>query len=123
MAGGEQEEKRVKYKSSIKDPGTPGFLRINDVMLLFVPNDPKSDSKLKLQTKNIKIHKNTKESSNKPPWLYLTTYQGRNHIFEFENYPHMHTCRDFVGKLPSTLFFAFILVGRTIYFSCCLIFK
>ncbi|KAG7595299.1 BSD domain [Arabidopsis thaliana x Arabidopsis arenosa] len=98
MAGGGQVEKRVKYKSSVKDPGTPGFLRIREGMLLFVPNDPKSDSKLKVLTQNIKSQKNTKEGSNKPPWLNLTNKLGKSHIFEFENYPDMHACRDFITK-------------------------
>jgi transcription initiation factor TFIIH subunit 1 len=44
-------------------------------MLLFVPNDPKSDLKLKVQTHNIKSQKYTKEGSNKPPWLNLTSKQ------------------------------------------------
>ncbi|EFH54640.1 hypothetical protein ARALYDRAFT_486617 [Arabidopsis lyrata subsp. lyrata] len=67
-------------------------------MLLFVPNDPKSDLKLKVQTHNIKSQKYTKQGSNKPPWLNLTNKQGRSHIFEFENYPDMHACRDFITK-------------------------
>ncbi|CAA0387843.1 unnamed protein product [Arabidopsis thaliana] len=91
-------EKRVKYKSSVKDPGTLGSLELSEVMLLFVPNDPKSDLKLKVQTHNIKSQKYTKEGSNKPPWLNLTSKQGRCHIFEFENYPDMHACRDFITK-------------------------
>ncbi|AAF79503.1 F20N2.15 [Arabidopsis thaliana] len=78
MAGG-QIEKLVKYKSTVKDPGTPGFLRIREGMLLFVPNDPKSDSKLKVLTQNIKSI-------------------AKSHIFEFENYPDMHACRDFITK-------------------------
>ncbi|ESQ29893.1 hypothetical protein EUTSA_v10011333mg [Eutrema salsugineum] len=98
MAGGGQVEKRVRYKSSVKDPGTPGFLRLTEAMLLFVPNDPKSDSKLKVQTLNIKSQKYTKEGSNKPPWLNLTNKQGKSHIFEFENYSDMHACRDFITK-------------------------
>ncbi|CAH2064259.1 unnamed protein product [Thlaspi arvense] len=71
MAGG-QVEKRVRLKSSGKDPGTPGFLRIREEMLLFVADDPKSDSKLKVQTQNIESHICTKEGSNKPNWLKLT---------------------------------------------------
>jgi transcription initiation factor TFIIH subunit 1 len=98
MAGG-QIEKLVKYKSTVKDPGTPGFLRIREGMLLFVPNDPKSDSKLKVLTQNIKSQKYTKEGSNKPPWLNLTNKQAKSHIFEFENYPDMHACRDFISNL------------------------
>ncbi|CAH2033440.1 unnamed protein product [Thlaspi arvense] len=98
MASG-QVEKRVRLKSSVKDPGTPGFLRIREEMLLFVPHDPKSDSKLRVQTQNIKSQKYTKEGSNKPPWLNLTNKQGRSHIFEFENYSDMHACRDFISKL------------------------
>ncbi|KAL1189474.1 General transcription and DNA repair factor IIH subunit TFB1-1 [Cardamine amara subsp. amara] len=97
MASG-QVEKRVKYKSSLKDPGTPGFLRIREAMLFFVPTDPKSDSKLKVLTQNIKSQKYTKEASNKPPWLNMTNKQGRSYIFEFENYADMQTCRDFITK-------------------------
>ncbi|XP_020881560.1 probable RNA polymerase II transcription factor B subunit 1-3 isoform X2 [Arabidopsis lyrata subsp. lyrata] len=60
-------EKRVKYKSSVKDRGTLGSLKISEVMLLFVPNDPKSDLKLKVQTHNIKTKALAKcdEESNK----------------------------------------------------------
>jgi len=84
--------------------GSSNFCSQSEVMLLFVPNDPKSDLKLKVQTHNIKskcliIHivhsdlswiislndycamlnfsgqKYTKEGSNKPPWLNLTSKQ------------------------------------------------
>ncbi|CAH8327108.1 unnamed protein product [Eruca vesicaria subsp. sativa] len=89
---------RVKYKSTVKDPGTPGILKIREGMLLFVPNNPNSDSKLKVLTPNIKSQKYTKEGSNKPPWLNLTNKQGRSHIFEFENYQDMHSCRGFITK-------------------------
>ncbi|CAN8239025.1 unnamed protein product [Cochlearia groenlandica] len=91
-------EKKVKYKNSVKDPGTPGSIKIREGMLLFVPSDPNSDIKLKVQTQNIKSQKYTKEGSNKPPWLNLTNKQGRSHIFEFENYMDMHACRDFITK-------------------------
>ncbi|XP_010542494.1 PREDICTED: probable RNA polymerase II transcription factor B subunit 1-1 isoform X2 [Tarenaya hassleriana] len=97
MASG-QVEKRVKHKSSVKDPGTPGFLRIREEALLFVPNDPASAPKLKVPIQNIKGQKNTKEASNKPPWLNLSTKQGGSHIFEFDNYPDMLSCRDFIAK-------------------------
>ncbi|KAJ0242803.1 BSD domain-containing protein [Hirschfeldia incana] len=89
---------QVKYKSTVKDPGTPGILKIREGMLQFVPNDPKSDSKLKVLTPNIKSQKYTKEGSNKPPWLNLTNKQGRSHIFEFENYQDMHACRALITK-------------------------
>jgi transcription initiation factor TFIIH subunit 1 len=47
---------------------------------------------------NLSGQKYTKEGSNKPPWLNLTNKQAKSHIFEFENYPDMHACRDFITK-------------------------
>jgi hypothetical protein len=87
--------------------GSSNFCSQSEVMLLFVPNDPKSDLKLKVQTHNIKSQKYTKEGSNKPPWLNLTNKQAKSHIFEFENYPDMHACRDFISNLHVP-WFAFI---------------
>ncbi|KAF2560217.1 hypothetical protein F2Q70_00015728 [Brassica cretica] len=89
---------QVKYKSTVKDRGTRGILKLREGMLLFVPNDPNSDSKLKVLTPNIKSQKYTKEGSNKPPWLNLTNKQARSHIFEFENYQDMHACRALITK-------------------------
>ncbi|TYJ97217.1 putative RNA polymerase II transcription factor B subunit 1-1 isoform X1 [Cucumis melo var. makuwa] len=42
---------------------------------VFRPSDPTSASKLDVEFRFIKGHKNTKEGSNKPPWLNLTKDQ------------------------------------------------
>uniref|UniRef100_M4FB51 BSD domain-containing protein n=1 Tax=Brassica campestris TaxID=3711 RepID=M4FB51_BRACM len=89
---------QVKYKSSLKDRGTEGILKLREGMLLFVPNDPTSDSKLKVLTPNIKSQKYTKEGSKKPAWLNLSNKQGDSHIFEFQNYQDMHACRALITK-------------------------
>ncbi|GMI89040.1 hypothetical protein like AT1G55750 [Hibiscus trionum] len=91
--------KRAKYKTTIKDPGTPGTLRMTLEKILFVPHNPKSAGKLDVEFRYIKGQKHTKEGSNKPPWLNLTNNQNGSFIFEFENYSDLHDCRDFVGKV------------------------
>ncbi|KAE8711399.1 putative RNA polymerase II transcription factor B subunit 1-1 [Hibiscus syriacus] len=91
--------KRAKYKTTIKDPGTPGTLRMNLEKILFVPHNPKSAIKLDVEFRYIKGQKHTKEGSNKPPWLNLTNNQNGSFIFEFENYSDLQGCRDFVGKV------------------------
>ncbi|XVF19568.1 hypothetical protein REPUB_Repub11eG0122500 [Reevesia pubescens] len=91
--------KRAKYKTTIKDPGTPGTLRMTVEKILFVPHNPKSAGKLDVEFRFIKGQKHTKEGSNKPPWLNLTNNQNGSYIFEFENYSDLHDCRDFVGKV------------------------
>ncbi|KAK3409275.1 hypothetical protein EUGRSUZ_J01409 [Eucalyptus grandis] len=90
--------KRAKYKTTVKDPGTAGVLKMAWDRFIFTPNHPNSASNLDVEFRFIKGHKNTKEGSNKPPWLNLTNDQGGSYIFEFESYPDLHTCRDFVGK-------------------------
>ncbi|KAI4321735.1 hypothetical protein MLD38_035083 [Melastoma candidum] len=97
MASGEV-IKRAKYKTSVKDPGTPGVLKMTWDKLVLVPNNPNSAMKLDVSFKSIKGYKNTKEGSNKPPWLNLSNNQGGSYIFEFDSYSDMHVCRDFVGK-------------------------
>ncbi|KAG8488662.1 hypothetical protein CXB51_016727 [Gossypium anomalum] len=91
--------KRAKYKTTIKDPGTPGTLRMTFEKILFVPHNPKSAGKLDVEFRYIKGQKHTKEGSNKPPWLNLTNNQNGSFIFEFENYSDLQECRDFVGKV------------------------
>ncbi|GAV74788.1 BSD domain-containing protein [Cephalotus follicularis] len=95
--------KRVKYKDTVKDPGTPGVLKMSEEEFLFMPHNPKSASKFNVNFKTIKAQKNTKEGSDKPPWLNLSNNQGRSFIFEFESYSDLHVCRDFVAKLHSKL--------------------
>ncbi|KAI4344969.1 hypothetical protein L6164_012141 [Bauhinia variegata] len=89
--------KRAKYKTSVKDPGTPGVLKMTENKFLFRPNDPSSNKKLEVEFRFIQSHKNTKEGSNKPPWLNLIHSQGHSYIFEFESFPDLHVCREFVG--------------------------
>ncbi|KAH7545455.1 hypothetical protein FEM48_Zijuj01G0095700 [Ziziphus jujuba var. spinosa] len=90
--------KRAKYKISVKDPGTPGVLKMNENKLLFRPSDPTSATKLDVEFRHIKGHKHTKEGSNKPPWLNLPHDQGGSYIFEFESFSDLHICREFVGN-------------------------
>ncbi|XP_027364253.1 general transcription and DNA repair factor IIH subunit TFB1-1-like isoform X2 [Abrus precatorius] len=88
--------KRAKYKATVKDPGTPGVLKLTREKLAFRPNDPTSGNKLDVEFRFIKSHKHTKEGSNKPPWLNLTHAQG-SYIFELESFPDLHVCRELVG--------------------------
>ncbi|KAK7278164.1 hypothetical protein RJT34_23189 [Clitoria ternatea] len=88
--------KRAKYKTTVKDPGTPGVLKLTQEKLLFRPNDRTSNNKLDVEFRLIKGHKHTKEGSNKPPWLNLTHAQG-SYIFELESFSDLHVCRELVG--------------------------
>ncbi|ONK79246.1 uncharacterized protein A4U43_C01F4410 [Asparagus officinalis] len=92
---------KVKYKTSVKDPGVPGVLKMNEEKFVFVPNDPRSSaSKLNVGFKNIKGHKFSKDGS-KQALLNLTldSEKGGGYIFEFDNFPDRNACRDFVGKV------------------------
>ncbi|KAL5786977.1 hypothetical protein ACOSP7_003926 [Xanthoceras sorbifolium] len=91
--------KRAKYKTSIKDPGTPGALRLNEQKLMFMPDNRNSTTKLSVEFKSIQGHKYTKEGSNKPPLINLSNTQGGSYIFEFDSYSDLHVCRDFVSKI------------------------
>ncbi|WVY96018.1 hypothetical protein V8G54_028169 [Vigna mungo] len=46
--------KRVKYKATVKDPGTPGVLRLTHEKFVFKPNDPTSNNKLDVEFRFIK---------------------------------------------------------------------
>ncbi|KAI3820439.1 hypothetical protein L1987_07986 [Smallanthus sonchifolius] len=89
--------KRAKYKSSVKDPGVRGILKMTRERFVFMPNDPSSAMKLNVEFRLIKGHKSSKEGSNRPALLNLTPDQG-NYIFEFENFSDRELCRDFVAK-------------------------
>ncbi|KAD4386328.1 hypothetical protein E3N88_26497 [Mikania micrantha] len=89
--------KRAKYKSSVKDPGVRGILKMTRERFVFMPNDPSSLMKLNVEFRLIKGHKSSKEGSNRPALLNLTQDQG-NYIFEFENFADRELCRDFVAK-------------------------
>lgn len=89
--------KRASYKSKIKDPGTPGVLTMTENKFVFRPNDPSSAAKFDVEFKHITGHKNTKEGTDKPPWLNLSD-KDRCYIFEFGSFHDLHVCRDFVGN-------------------------
>lgn len=95
--------KRVKYKDAVKNPGTPGVLTMVENRFVFKPNDPTSARMLDVEFRHIKGHKNTKEGSKQPPLLNLSSSsrEGISYIFEFQSYPDLHECRDFVGNALS----------------------
>ncbi|CAA3020030.1 probable RNA polymerase II transcription factor B subunit 1-1 [Olea europaea subsp. europaea] len=96
MADG-QVMKRTKYKSSVKDPGVPGSLKMTRERIVFMPNDPNSPRKLNVEFRTIKGHKFTKEGSSKQALLNLTQDQGGNYIFEFDSFADRDICREFVA--------------------------
>ncbi|CAL5208987.1 unnamed protein product [Lathyrus oleraceus] len=100
MSSAHQVVKRAKYKTTVKDPGTPGVLKVTREKFVFKPNDPTSNNKLEADFRLIKNHKHTKEGSNKPPWLNLAHSQG-SYIFEFESFSDLHICRELVGSALS----------------------
>lgn len=100
MGAATQVVRRAKYKTSVKDPGTAGVLKMTEEKFVFLPNDPRS-IKLEVDFKFIKGHKFTKEGSNKQALLNLTQeseIKGGGYIFEFETFSDRDVCRDFVGK-------------------------
>ncbi|WCJ32548.1 General transcription and DNA repair factor IIH subunit TFB1-1 [Euphorbia peplus] len=101
MASG-QVKKRVKYKTSAKDPGTPGHLLLNVEKLTFKPHNHNSTSRLDLELQYIKdIKQRRNQTTNKPPLLNLTTNQSKSYIFEFENDGDLDVCRGLVGNALS----------------------
>ncbi|XP_011097708.1 probable RNA polymerase II transcription factor B subunit 1-1 isoform X1 [Sesamum indicum] len=90
--------KRAKYKSSVKDPGVAGVLKMSIERFVFMPNDPKSTTKLNVEFRMIKGHKFTKEGSSKQALLNLTQDQGGNYIFEFDSFADRDVCREFVAN-------------------------
>ncbi|CAA0814039.1 Probable RNA polymerase II transcription factor B subunit 1-1 [Striga hermonthica] len=90
--------KRAKHKSSVKDPGVSGILKLSVERFVFMPNDPQSTTKLNVEFKTIKGHKFTKEGSSKQALLNLTQDQGKNYIFEFESFSDRDICREYVAN-------------------------
>ncbi|KAK9269243.1 hypothetical protein L1049_001013 [Liquidambar formosana] len=90
---------RAKYKPTVKEPGIPGVLKMTEERFVFMPNNPKSPSKLDVEFRLIKSHKFTREGSGKPPWLNLTNDQNVSCIFEFDKFSDREVCREFVGKV------------------------
>ncbi|XP_043694156.1 general transcription and DNA repair factor IIH subunit TFB1-1-like [Telopea speciosissima] len=101
MAAG-QVVMRAKYKTSVKDPGIQGVLKMTWDKFTFATNDPRSSVKLDVGFKSIKGHKFSKEGS-KRALLNLTQDQGGGYIFEFDKFPDRDVCRDFVGKVLGKL--------------------
>ncbi|KAG6469745.1 hypothetical protein ZIOFF_070676 [Zingiber officinale] len=90
----------AKYKTTVKEPGIPGVLKMMEDVFSFTPNDPRSAKKLKVDFRNIKGHKFSKDGS-KQALLNLTQdpEKGGGYIFEFNNFADRNVCRDFVGKV------------------------
>ncbi|GAB4850692.1 General transcription and DNA repair factor IIH subunit TFB1-1 [Ancistrocladus abbreviatus] len=97
MADGQRVVMRCKYKTSVKDPGIPGVLKLTEDKFLFMPNDPTSSAKLQVGFRTIKGHRFTKEGVNKQALLNLMQ-EGGGYMFEFEKFSERDVCRDFVGK-------------------------
>ncbi|GMH21897.1 hypothetical protein Nepgr_023740 [Nepenthes gracilis] len=92
---------RAKYRISVKDPGVPGVLKLDDDKFVFIPHDPTSSAKLQVGFRTVKGHKFTKEGTNKQALLNITQdpeIKGGGFIFEFEKFSDRDVCRDFVGK-------------------------
>ncbi|XP_040382767.1 general transcription and DNA repair factor IIH subunit TFB1-1-like isoform X1 [Oryza brachyantha] len=93
----------AKYKTTLKDPGTTGVLRMNEDKFTFTPNDPRSAMKLNVDFRSIKGHKFNKVDGNKPapPLLNLSkdSDKGGGYIFEFENVTSRDLSRDFVARV------------------------
>ncbi|TVU46426.1 hypothetical protein EJB05_05961, partial [Eragrostis curvula] len=96
----------AKYKTTVKDPGTPGVLRMvrkNEDKFTFTPNDPRSAMKLNVDFRGIKGHKFNKVDGSKraPPLLNLfkDSEKGGGYIFEFDNVANRDLCRDFVARV------------------------
>ncbi|KAL6659320.1 hypothetical protein ACP70R_003360 [Stipagrostis hirtigluma subsp. patula] len=93
----------AKYKTTLKDPGTPGILRMNEDKFTFTPNDPRSAMKLNVDFRSIKGHKFNKVDGSKPapPLLNLSkdSDKGGGYMFEFDNVANRDLCRDFVARV------------------------
>ncbi|XP_048437670.1 general transcription and DNA repair factor IIH subunit TFB1-3-like isoform X3 [Pyrus x bretschneideri] len=96
--------KRAQYKDAarLKNPGIPGVLTMVEDKFVFKPNDPTSTQTLDVEFRHIKGHKNTKEGSKQAPLLNLSSSREvKSYIFEFQSFPDLHECRDFVGNALS----------------------
>ncbi|XP_008789678.1 general transcription and DNA repair factor IIH subunit TFB1-1-like isoform X1 [Phoenix dactylifera] len=90
----------AKYKTTVKEPGIPGVLKMSEEKIIFIPNDPRSAMKLNVDFRSIKGHKFSKDGS-KQALLNLTqdSEKGGGYIFEFDKFSDRNVCRDFVGKV------------------------
>ncbi|XP_073000617.1 general transcription and DNA repair factor IIH subunit TFB1-1-like isoform X2 [Typha latifolia] len=90
----------ARYKTTVKEPGIPGVLKMTEDKVIFSPHDPRSAMKLNVDFRIIKGHKFSKDGS-KQALLNLTKdpEKGGGYIFEFDNFSDRNVCRDFVGKV------------------------
>lgn len=93
---------RAKYKTSVKDPGILGLLKMTEEKFIFTPNDPRGSTKLDVGFKAITGHKFSKETSSKQALLNLVSENG-GYIFEFHKFSDRDICRDFVAKVLGKL--------------------
>ncbi|KAM2716174.1 hypothetical protein EV2_045688 [Malus domestica] len=96
--------KRAQYKDAarLKNPGIPGVLTMVENKFMFKPNDPTSTLTLDVEFRHIKGHKNTKEGSKQAPLLNLSSSREvKSYIFEFQSFPDLHECCDFVANALS----------------------
>ncbi|CAI9118396.1 OLC1v1019961C1 [Oldenlandia corymbosa var. corymbosa] len=97
----EQVVSLVYYKSSVKDPGIRGVLRMNKDRFLFNPSDPNSPLKLNVEFGTITGHRFTRQEAkqgSKPPQCLLNlNYDQGGYIFQFDSFPDRDICKDFVA--------------------------
>ncbi|WVZ64374.1 hypothetical protein U9M48_013898 [Paspalum notatum var. saurae] len=90
----------AKYKTKLKDPGTPGILRMNEDRFTFTPNDSRSAMKLSVDFRTIKGRKFSKVEGNKPPLMNLLKEDKvGGYMFVFDNVGNRDLCRDFLGRV------------------------
>uniref|UniRef100_A0A0D9X6V4 Uncharacterized protein n=1 Tax=Leersia perrieri TaxID=77586 RepID=A0A0D9X6V4_9ORYZ len=105
----------AKYKTTLRDPGTPGVHRMNEERFTFTPNDPLSTMKLNVDFQSIKGRKFNKVDGSKPapPLLNLSKDSdkgwtilpctiscfGGGYMFEFDNVTNRDLSRDSVARV------------------------
>ncbi|KAJ1267305.1 hypothetical protein BS78_07G046100 [Paspalum vaginatum] len=90
----------AKYKTTPKDPGTPGILRMNEDKFTFIPNDPRSAMKFNVDFRSIKGHKFNKVDGDKPALLNLLKEEkAGGYMFGFDSVGNRDLCRDFVARV------------------------
>ncbi|WVZ95046.1 hypothetical protein U9M48_040852 [Paspalum notatum var. saurae] len=90
----------AKYKTTPKDPGTPGILRMNEDKFMFIPNDPRSAMKFNVDFRSIKGHKFNKVDGDKPALLNLLKEEkAGGYMFGFDSVGNRDLCRDFVARV------------------------
>ncbi|KAJ1289203.1 hypothetical protein BS78_02G146100 [Paspalum vaginatum] len=90
----------AKYKTKLKDPGTPGILRMNEDGFTFTPNDSRSAMKFSVDFRTIKGHKFNKVEGNKSSLLNLLKEDKvGGYMFAFDNVGNRDLCRYFVARV------------------------